>query len=241
MGAATAPAKSKPDEVKPPEPQEPQDSGLSPLDEARKAMSAIVEEARAAAAAMLEDAKRQAEEIVSTAGDEVAKKERELVQGAQKDFARATAPDGPNRVWLAHEREPDFEPVTFKAKAGVKSELRILRIGRHEWTTPHGEKQISPGVAYQFSRGEFEALSSDVADFLRGKLSFNVEFWEDGKQPGQPESPIATLDKVLEAVIDLDDDRLAELEVIETATHNRPIVLQQIRAGRKKIRGRMEA
>jgi hypothetical protein len=215
------------------------DAATAMLEAVRAQAEAMLADAREATAAMLEQAREEARKIAATAGDEVASKERLLVEQAQADLERLTAP-GAGKVWKAQEVEPGFEWVTFKALGGVKSEHCVIRVGRHEWTAPNGLKETSEGILYQFIRGEFVAKSRDVADFLRSRPSFGSLYWEEGSEPHAPPNPAKALDEVMDAVMELDEGALERLLEREQASHNRLVVVQAIKRGRARIRGRLE-
>lgn len=198
---------------------------------------ATADEMRAAAQAELADVAEQARTAAALAGEDPKERAKALVDHGRRQFEELTTGDG--RVWLQHERDPEFEPVIFEAAGGKKSELRILRISRHEYTHM-GRTETSPGVAYQFKDGQLEALSPDVADYLRQRPGFGSLFWEAGAKPGAVPDPKVMLDKVLEAAMDLDVDRLSELLEQEIENDKRPVVLVQIRAALKKIHGRTQ-
>ena len=101
-----------------------------------------------------------------------------------------------------------------------------------------GRTEHSPGVAYQFERGELEALSSDVERYLRSRPSYGVQFWEAGEDPAAPADSSAIMAKILDAVIDLDDPALKQIYDAEMASHRRTDVLQAALHGRRQVRGR---
>lgn len=209
------------------------------LEEIRKQGAAMLADAQETARTMLAEAQEQAKSIASTAGDAVLTQERQLVEQAQKDFRAVTDPNVEGRVWLQHEAEEDFEPVIFRAKAGVKSQLRMVRIARYRYDV-NGQERLSPGAAYQFSEGELIAKSQDVADWVRSRPGFNVVFWEAGNEPHSAPDPGVMLDKVLDATLELDVEKLEELRGLEQGSHKRPLVLKRIDAALSKIHGRTQ-
>ena len=169
-----------------------------------------------------------------------------LTQQAQEisDRERAAAEAAASRKLppAAGDKEDGFEPVVFRSKG---TEFRVIRVGRHKWTAPNGEAQVTDGRDYQFvSQGigasELRVFNSNVAEFLRGRPSYNREFWEVGREPHAPPDPELVFDRIMEAVVDYDDARLEELAKLEQASHKRPVVLKAIRQARQKIRGRVE-
>ena len=138
--------------------------------------------------------------------------------------------------------EEGFEPVAFRAKGrrpdGGGGRLRIVRVPATRWTTLNGEAQHAGGISYDFAPGdgEFLALNSNVAEFLRTRPMFNVGFWEVGNEPHSAPDPARMLDKVQTALMSLDLDALDELWEQEVASHGRKIVLDQINGARRKIK-----
>jgi hypothetical protein len=132
--------------------------------------------------------------------------------------------------------DPDFEPVTFRSKGAM---LRVVRVPATRWTTLNGEAQHAGGISYDFGpgRGDFIALNADVADWLRTRPAFNLEFWEVGNEPHSAPDPSVILDKVLTALMELDLDKLDELLLLEQASHKRKVVLDQIQAAKRKVAG----
>jgi hypothetical protein len=138
--------------------------------------------------------------------------------------------------------EEGFEPVAFRAKGrrpdGGGGRLRVVRVPATRWTTLNGEAQHAGGISYDFAPGdgEFLALNSNVAEFLRTRPMFNVGFWEVGNEPHSAPDPARMLDKVQTALMSLDLDALDELWEQEVASHGRKIVLDQINGARRKIK-----
>ena len=127
-----------------------------------------------------------------------------------------------------------FEPVTFRARGRNQ---RIVRVPATRWTTLNGEAQHAGGISYDFApTGDFTALNSNVANFLRGRPMFNVEFWELGAEPHAAPDPSVVLDKVLQATMELDLDTLEELRAKEAASHGRKVVLDAITAAQRRIK-----
>jgi hypothetical protein len=216
------------------------EQGQALLEQAREQAAAIVEGAREEHARLREEAEELRLRQEAALADNPKDRARLAVEHGRKEFDRLTSGDG--RIWQAHEVQEDFVPVKFRAMGPKpeKSELRVLRVGRHEYTHM-GRTEHSPGVAYQFLRGEFEALSQDVVDYLKSRPTFNVLFCEAGQEPGAAPDPGVMLEKVLNAVMELDDDALRELFDREQASHKRPVVLKAILHGRRQIRGQTGA
>jgi hypothetical protein len=150
-------------------------------------------------------------------------------QRAKQDVEPAK--DDPRRPDVAEE---GFEPVVFRSKG---KNQRIVRVPATRWTTLNGEAQHAGGIAYNFEpNGEFVAKSENVAEFLRRRPMFNVEFWEVGNEPHTPPDPSLMLDKILKATMELDLDTLEELRAAEAASHGRKIVLDQITAAQRRIK-----
>jgi hypothetical protein len=150
-------------------------------------------------------------------------------QRAKQDVEPAK--DDPRRPDVAEE---GFEPVIFRSKG---KNQRVVRVPATRWTTLNGEAQHAGGIAYNFEpNGEFVAKSANVAEFLRRRPMFNVEFWEVGAEPHTPPDPSLMLDKILKATMELDLDTLEELRAAEAASHGRKVVLDQITAAQRRIK-----
>lgn len=250
MGETTATAKKPPAPVPAVDPAAA--AAAAVLEEVRKQGAAMLAETQAAAKAMLDAARAEADDVNAQARAAIAEareqaeviasddpkiKAKHAVEQGRREFDRLTTGDG--RIWLQHEREEDFEPISFRVigPRWKQAEYRVLRVGRHEYTHM-GRTEHSPGVAYQFNHGELEALSQDVADYLRSRPSFNILFCEAGNEPGAAPDPGVMLKLVLDAVLELDDAKLKDLMEREQASHKRKTVLDAILHGRRQIRGR---
>jgi hypothetical protein len=190
----------------------------------------------AAAHAALEESQAQILSVQEQGQQMLAAAMALMEKGATVSAAPATkhdvepAADDPRR----NVPEEGFEPVKFRSK-GVNH--RIVRVAATRWTTLNGEAQHAGGISYDFApgRGEFVALNSDVAEFLRARPAFNREFWEVGAEPHAAPDPSIVLDKVQQALFDLDLDALAELKALEQASHRRKVVLDQINSAERRI------
>jgi hypothetical protein len=129
-------------------------------------------------------------------------------------------------------------PVVFISKGKNFSAVRVpARRG-----SENGETIADPGVRYEFAPfGRFETTDPAAIAHLRGLGSFNIEFWELGAEPGRVPPPDGVFEQIMGAVAELDDARLAELEVEEQEGHKRDVVLNAIRAARTKVQGRADA
>jgi hypothetical protein len=160
-----------------------------------------------------------------------------LVQNAQPQqrgaVTKADIEPGDDDPRRPHVAEEGFEPITFRAKGRNQ---RIVRVPANRFTTLNGEIQHVGGIAYEFApTGDFVARSSNVANFLRSRPAFNLEFWEVGNEPHAAPDPSVVLDKVQTALMELDLDALEDLLAKETASHNRKIVVDQIKSAQRKI------
>jgi hypothetical protein len=134
--------------------------------------------------------------------------------------------------------EEGFEPVTFRARGRA---LRIVRVPATRWTTLNGEAQHAGGISYDFApTGDFTARNSNVADFLRKRPMFNVEFWEVGNEPHAAPDPSVVLDKILKATMELDQDALEEIAAKERGSHKRRLVLDAVNAAQRRIKAASE-
>jgi hypothetical protein len=139
----------------------------------------------------------------------------------------------------AAEDEAPVEEVTFRAK-GVN--FRAVMVPRHRWVAPNGEAQVTDGKTLEFApSGEFRTSDPAEIRYLRGLPTFNREFWEVGAEPHAAPSPRPMFDKIAEASVALDVDALAQLEVLERETLNRPFVLDAIRSARDRVQGVLTA
>lgn len=169
--------------------------------------------------------------------------ERREAETSEREAAAAEAAAQQKLPPSEDEVEEGFEAVVFRSKGDA---FRVVRVGRHRYAAANGETQETEGRAYQFRHSamglsELVVRNSNVAEFLRGRPSFNREFWEVGAEPHAAPDPKVVLDQVIDATIELDDERLEELLEREMASHQRPVVLDSIRAARRKIRGKVEA
>lgn len=217
MAGQTTAAKAKAEEQEqvqvPDTPAEALTEGLSP--DVKALMGAILEQNRLMA------------EQMTALRFETSDREREAAEAA----AAGALPPASGDV------EDGFEPVLFRSKGTA---FRVVRVGRHRWTAPNGEAQISDGRDYEFVSGEVGASelwvrNSNVANFLRGRPTFNREFWEVGAEPHAAPDPEVVMEKIMAATVDMDDAALEELQALETASHRRPIVLKAIKQARAQI------
>jgi hypothetical protein len=175
--------------------------------------------------------KSQAEMMQATLAALTAAAGQQAPSGQRAKQDVEPAKDDPRRPDVAEE---GFEPVIFRSKG---KNQRVVRVPATRWTTLNGEAQHAGGIAYNFEpNGEFVAKSANVAEFLRRRPMFNVEFWEVGAEPHTPPDPSLMLDKILKATMELDLDTLEELRAAEAASHGRKVVLDQITAAQRRIK-----
>lgn len=129
--------------------------------------------------------------------------------------------------------EPLAVPVTFRSRG---SNLCLVRLSRHRVTMPNGEVQTSPGIHYDFSpNGEFTTDNPDAVAWIRGRQTFNTEFFEVGAEPDRIPSSDAVLESVVRAAMDRDLHTLEELEAMEQAGYARTDVLAAVRGARRQV------
>lgn len=194
----------------------------------------VTQQAQEAAAGILAQAQAQAAELMAAAQQAAAAAQQPAAGGVDlEQFATSIQQAaGRTKVWGPDEVEEGFTPVKFRSKG----ELRVVRVPRHRFTAANGEAQTSPGVAYDFGYDHsFVALSSDVADYIRARPAFNLEVWEVGKEPNRVPDPEAVFDRINQAIADVDDDTLIEIESEEMAGHKREVVLKQVKSARATV------
>lgn len=127
------------------------------------------------------------------------------------------------------------DPVTFISKG---PNFVLVHKSRHRSTSSNGEVNVTQGVSYDFApSGSFTTDNPRAIEYLRGRPSFNVEYWELGNEPGAAPAPDLVIDAIMAAALELDDDALAEIERNELAGHGREVVLTQIRSARRRVQG----
>lgn len=125
--------------------------------------------------------------------------------------------------------------VTFLSRG---SNLVVLKKGRIRYADARGQLAVTEGVQYDFAPdGRFETDDEEVIEYLEARPAFGVEFWEMGHDPHKAPTPAPVLDEIMDAVINLDDDRLAEIEQEEQEGLKREIVLSQVASARRKVQG----
>ena len=126
-------------------------------------------------------------------------------------------------------------PVTFLSRG---RNLRVIKKARIRYSDARGEIVVTEGVHYPFEPdGRFETDDAEVVEYLKGRPSFGSEFWEMGADPHQAPSPQPVLDTIMDAMLDLDDARLAEIERVELEGLKRALVLDSVQAARRKVQG----
>jgi hypothetical protein len=124
-------------------------------------------------------------------------------------------------------------PVTFKSKGKNQT---IIRKGRHRFTDISGDVQVTTGVHYSFApNGEFSTDDEEVVEFLKRKPEFDVLFWLEGAEPDRTPDAGPVVDRVIQAVIDLDVAALDEVEHEERAGYAREAVLVAVDRARRQI------
>lgn len=124
-------------------------------------------------------------------------------------------------------------PVTFKAEG---KNFNIIRKSRNRWTDMSGDLQITPGVHYSFApHGTFTTDDEEVVEFLKAKPEYKVLFWLEGDEPDRVPDAGPTIDRVIDAVFELDVATLDEIEHEERATYQREAVLVSVERARDKI------
>lgn len=139
----------------------------------------------------------------------------------------------------ADDVEEGFRPVLFRSRD--RSHL-VVRVPRHRHTASNGEVQTSDGRNYSFEpTGDLTVHNSDVADFLRGRPGFNRFYFEVGKEPHSQAAMEPVLDAIQQAILDMDDAALEELEIKEMASLKRSLVLNQLRKARERVQKQGDA
>lgn len=129
------------------------------------------------------------------------------------------------------------EEVIFRSKG---RNFRAVRPGhgKRRYRDDYGEQVIVEGEAVDFApNGEFRTTNPATVKWLTESPSFNLYFWRVGEEPGAVPSPDAINEQVLSATLELDDERLAALELEEQKSHQRQDVLHLIRAARTRVQG----
>lgn len=130
---------------------------------------------------------------------------------------------------------PGGVPRVFIARG---RNLRVIRKSRIRYTDARGQLVVTEGIHYPFEPdGRFETDDADVVEYLQSRPSFGSEFWEMGHDPAAAPDPQPVLDTIMSAAIDLDDAQLAEVERVELETLKRDVVLNSVRAARRRVQG----
>jgi hypothetical protein len=115
---------------------------------------------------------------------------------------------------------------------------RIVMRGRLRGSDSRGQLIVTPGFHIPFEPdGRFETDDLVVQAFLERRPAFGVEFWELGSDPHAAPDPQPVIDTIMDAMVELDDDRLAGIEASEAAGLRREVVLNTVRAARRKVQG----
>jgi hypothetical protein len=115
---------------------------------------------------------------------------------------------------------------------------RIVMKGRLRGSDARGQLIVTPGFHIPFEPdGRFETDDLVVQAFLERRPAFGVEFWELGNDPHAAPDPQPVIDTIMDAMVELDDDRLADIEATEAAGLRREVVLNTVRAARRKVQG----
>jgi hypothetical protein len=130
-------------------------------------------------------------------------------------------------------------PVTFRSRGANQN---VIRKGRARSVGPTGEAVVTRGVHYAFAPamdgergGVFTTDDEDVVEFLKARPGFGVEYWVVGEEPNDVPSAGPTLDRILEATIELDVEVLDSIEHEERKGWNRAAVLGAVAAARRRI------
>lgn len=131
--------------------------------------------------------------------------------------------------------EPLEHPVTYISKG---SHFKAIYKPRYRGVGPTGEQFFTTGIAADFApHGQWTTKNREMAEWLETRPGFGTDFWRQGAEPFSAPDPSTILEQIMDAMLALDDARLAELEAEERASHKRPLVLKQLQAARNRVQG----
>lgn len=105
----------------------------------------------------------------------------------------------------------------------------------HRKITEHGQEFVAGEYADFAPNGLYRTSDQRIIDHLRSIPTFNTEFFEVGAELGRDADPAPVLEAIMQATIELDDERLSQIESEERAGHNRGTVLQSAAAARQQV------
>jgi hypothetical protein len=131
-------------------------------------------------AAMMQAVELLAEKLAGQGGREV----QIALEGPVEDLVRqlaGTVSDGGDG------EDPLPAPVTFVARGAM---FKAIKKPRYRGVGPTGEQIFTTGVAADFApTGMFSTRNREMAEWLRGRPGFNVDFWEQGAEPFSAPDP----------------------------------------------------
>jgi hypothetical protein len=131
--------------------------------------------------------------------------------------------------------DPLEEPVTFMSKG---AEMKVIVVPRRRYTGPTGEQYFTNGITLDFGpNGQYTTRNRRNVEILRSRPGMNREYWELGKEPHAKPNPQLVIDAIFAAVLELDDEKLAEIERTEQQGHKREEVLRAVRSARERVQG----
>lgn len=132
------------------------------------------------------------------------------------------------------EEQKERELVLF---VSADPNLRIVRDPKVNRLDPNtGDIYQSPGTVYEFGNGTLavDKENTDAIEFLRDHPQFGLLFRERGEADG-PEANV--LDKILDATLDRDVEKLSAIYVAERSGESRSHVLQAAAKAIEKLDG----
>lgn len=131
--------------------------------------------------------------------------------------------------------DPLEYPVTYISKG---SQFKAIKKPRYRGVSPTGEQFFTTGIAADFApHGQWTTRNRDMAAWIETRPGFGTDFWRQGAEPFSAPDPSKILEQIMDAILALDDARLAQLEADEKASHKRPLVLGQLAAARNRVQG----
>lgn len=132
-------------------------------------------------------------------------------------------------------------PITrFRARGQNHSVTLVKPEVRY---TEKGLRQESGGIIADFAPdGLLETRDPKIIALLRGKDGFNVDYFEEGNEPGAVKpTEVEVLTAINAATIQLDIAQLDGLLEEEKAGHNRPVVIGTLTSAIKNVRVAIDA
>ena len=129
-------------------------------------------------------------------------------------------------------------PVMFRSRGtGFRVVLdpkrpRFDSVGTHIGDTAGAVAEFKPN-------GMYETRDPEVVAFLMSRDSFNLEFFRVGMEPGRAPDSAPTLDRILQAALDLDSATIEELLEAERAEggHQRGDVINAAESALRRLNG----